>query len=248
MKFLPLAASFALAVLPALFASAQQEPARLPAANYGSSFAEGGYLNRSAYHGSPLTNCQCDERKGYDLWCQPASFSFTRRSHGSCGCGMPAPSCAAPAPACCAPAPTCSAPAPSCCAPEPTCAAPAPTCGAPEPTCCAPATDCCHSCRRTGLLSGVKNPLTELHSKLASMFKRKRTNCCDSCCDSCCDPCGGGSLPVAPSYLEPTVPRELPDTMENPFLDDPSISIPVPNTTTSTSSRRHGVVQVHYQE
>ena len=244
MKLQTIAASLVLALLPALFAVAQSEPGRLPAANYGSSLVEAGYVSHSPYHGSPLADCQCDNRKGYDLWCQPASFSLSRRSKLSCGCGVPAPSCCAPEPICSAPAPTCCAPAPTCAAPEPACCAPEPTCCAPEPTCGAPMADCCDPCRRRGLLSCCNNPFADLHAKLATIFKRKKT-CCPS--DCCCDPCGS-SYPAAPTYMEPSVPQELPESIDNPFLDDPAISIPVPNTTTSNSSRRHGVMQVHYQE
>lgn len=249
MKQFLLAAGLALAVLPAWTATAQQEPARLPLAAYGSSLAEAGYVG-SSHAGHPLHDCQCEHRKGYDLWCQPVGYRFGRK-WGSCGCGCsPAPSCCAPEPTCAPPEPMCCAPEPVCAAPEPACCAPEPTCCAPEPTCCAPTTGC-GTPRRGGLLAGCKNPLSELHEKIASLFKRKRKSCCQS--DCCGDSCGCGcEFPSAPSYIPPVAPEtdsDMPETMENPFTDDPPVSIPVPETTTSrTSSRRHAVMQAGYQE
>jgi hypothetical protein len=238
MKFATLVASFAFAIFPALLVSAQQEPSRLQSVNYDRTLA-GGYHSHSQYNHSPIANCQCENRKGYDLWCKPVSFlDHFRRSNSNCCGKQPAPSCCAPEPTCappaptyCAPEPTCAAPAPTCCAPEPTCAAPAPTCCAPEPSCAAPSACGCNTgCKRTGLFD--HNPLSDLHAKLKSMFSCKK--CRKSTC--CCDGCSSGA---APMYYEPSMPHTLPmlpDAVDNPFEDDPT-TIPAPNTTTRTNSR-----------
>lgn len=238
MKLGIIAASVALTIVPALVVSAQHAPGLLPAPHYGAYAAPQAYGSDMHYSQSPIANCQCDNRKGYDLWCQPVSFLGALRRSGSCCCGEHrAPSCCAPEPTCTAPAPSCCAPEPVCCAPEPVCAAPAPACCAPEPTCGAPRGCGCNRCGGHGIFNGGPSPLSDLHAKLQSLFACKK--CCKSSCG--CDDCGCTDT-GSPAYFNPTpsTPRTLPalpDSINNPFLDDPATSIPVPDTTTQAERR-----------
>ena len=250
MKLATFITSLAITLAPALLASAQQTPARLPMANYGTSLAAGTYEGETSYGHAALTNCQCDNRKGYDLWCRPVSFLdiFGSKAGSCCGhrpaptCCAPEPTCAPPAPTCCAPEPTCIAPAPTCCAPEPKCCAPEPKCCAPEPSCGAPCGCACSSGCSKRLFHLKSNPLSDLHAKLQSLFtckKCSKSNC--GCTDSGCSDCGCAGGGPSPMYFQPSAPSQLPalpDTIDNPFRDDaPASSIPVPETTTSTRHR-----------
>lgn len=94
---------------------------------------------------------------------------------------------------------------------------------------------------KTGLFNQIGNPLSGLHAKMKSLFSCKKS--CQSSC--CCDSCG-----TTPSYYQPSTPgepQELPESIDNPFRDDPAISIPVPDTTTRATPRSL-VKPVYYRQ